>query len=76
MQAMHIPYALTGDIERARQLLIQVEELATAISPRERIFSVTTYSEVPTDQFLKHNKLMIEALGKSRLWDGMAVPLS
>ncbi|MCB1276045.1 AAA family ATPase [Prosthecobacter sp.] len=74
MQAMHIPYALMGEAERSRQLLMQVEELATSISPRERIFSVSTYKDLPTSEFLKQNKEMIDALNQGKLWDGTRIP--
>jgi tetratricopeptide (TPR) repeat protein len=70
MQAMHIPYALLGDIERSRHLLQQVQDLAVAVSPRERIFSVVTYNEVPADQLLRQTKEMLEALDAGKLWDG------
>ena len=70
MQAMHIPYALIGDVERSRYLLHQVQDLARAVSPRERIFSVISYSFVPADQLLQQTKEMIEALEMGKLWDG------
>ncbi len=74
MQAMHIPYALLGDVDRARQLLQQVQDLATAVSPRERIFSVVTYTEIPADELLQQTREMLEAMNSGRLWDG--TPLS
>lgn len=74
MQAMHIPYALLGDIERSRQLLQQVRDLAGAVSPRERIFSVVSYTHIPLDQLLQQTKEMIEALDAGKLWDGTPLP--
>lgn len=74
MQAMHIPYALLGDADRARQLLQQMQDLATAVSPRERIFSVVTYTEIPADQLLQQTKEMLEALNAGKLWDGTPLP--
>lgn len=74
MQAMHIPYALLGDIERSRQLLQQVRDLAGAVSPRERIFSVVSYTHIPLDQLLLQTKEMIEALDAVKLWDGTPLP--
>lgn len=74
MQAMHIPYALLGDADRARQLLQQMQDLATAVSPRERIFSVVTYTEVPADQLLQQTKEMLDALNAGKLWDGTPLP--
>ena len=70
LQAMHIPYALLGDVERSRHLLQQAQDLAVGVSPRERIFSVVTYTEVPADQFYRETKEMIEALDAGKLWDG------
>lgn len=74
MQAMHIPYALLGDADRARQLLQQVQDLAAAVSPRERIFSVVTYTEIPADQHLQQTREMLEALNSGKLWDGTPLP--
>jgi len=74
MQAMHIPFALIGDVEKARQLLQQVCELAFSISPRERIFSLLSYTEIPADQLLLQNQKMIEALDTGKLWDGTPLP--
>ena len=59
---------LLGDLDRSRQLLQHVTELARAVSPRERIFSVAAYTEIPIDQFLHFNEQMLEALGKGRIW--------
>lgn len=74
MQAMHIPFALVGDLERARQLLHQVRELASAVSPRERIFSVVSYTDIPANQLLIQNDEMLEALDAGNLWDGTPLP--
>jgi cellulose biosynthesis protein BcsQ len=75
MHAMHIPYALLGDADRARQLLQQVQDLAAAVAPRERIFSVVTYTEIPADQLLQQTKEMLEALSAGKLWDGTPLPV-
>ena len=74
MQAMHIPFGLIGEIDKARQLLQQVRELAFSISPRERIFSLLSYTEIPADQLLLQNQKMIEALDTGKLWDGTPLP--
>ena len=76
MQAMHIPFALLGDVKKARQLLQQVRELASAVSPRERLFSVVTYTEVPASQFMVQNKKMLDALSVGKLWDETALPMT
>lgn len=74
LQAMHIPYALIGDLERARQLLQQLHDLASAVSPRDRIFSVASYVNLPLDEWLRHSRDMLEALNAGRLWDGTPIP--
>lgn len=73
MQAMHIPYALLGDVNRARQMLQQAQNLASAVSPRDRVFSVATYTNMAVDQWLAQNRLMIEALDSGILWDGTSL---
>ncbi len=74
LQAMHIPFALVGETEKARQLLQQVRELAAAVSPRERIFSVVSYTEVSAEQLLLQNREMLDALDEGKLWDGTTLP--
>jgi tetratricopeptide (TPR) repeat protein len=74
MQAMHIPFALIGDGKKARQLLQLVRELVSAVSPRERIFSVVSYTEIPADQFLIQNNDMLDRLDAGSLWDGTSLP--
>jgi hypothetical protein len=73
MQAMHIPYALAGDVEKARHLLQQVNDLASAVSPRERIFSVVTYTQISADQLLQQNQEMLDAINDGTLWDGSPI---
>ena len=51
-----------------------MQDLATAVSPRERIFSVETYTEIPADQLLQQTKEMLEALDAGKLWDGTPLP--
>jgi len=70
MQAMHIPFALTGDVKKAGHLLQQVRELVSAVSPRERIFSVVSYTEISANQLLLQNQKMLEAIDDGKLWDG------
>jgi len=70
MQAMHIAYALRGEIDQAVHLLTRVYDLANTVSRRERIFSVVDYTEVPMDQILEQNEIMLNALKHGQLWDG------
>lgn len=74
MQAMHIPYALVGDAPKGFELLKQVRELASAVSPRERIFSVISYTEISADKLLEQNQEMFDALNNGKLWDGTSLP--
>lgn len=76
LQAMHIPYACAGNIDRALNLLSEVEKLALHVSPRERVFCVATYDRVNRDEFLTINRQMREALERGELWDGMKLTFS
>jgi tetratricopeptide (TPR) repeat protein len=73
-QAMHIPFALTGDLAQARQALHKARQAAQHLGPTEDIFSVKTYTEVPVKDFLKINDEMLAALDRGQLWDGMTLP--
>jgi MinD-like ATPase involved in chromosome partitioning or flagellar assembly len=73
MQAMHLAYALAGDVATAERLLREVNRHAESASPRERIFSVATYRHLPRKEFLEVNGRMIEALAKGELWDGFKI---
>lgn len=70
-QAMHIPFALTGDIEAARSALIKARMAAGLLGVAEDIFSVKNYTEVSVDEFVAINDEMTAALAQGRLWDGM-----
>lgn len=74
MQAMHLAYALAGDVATAERLLREVNRHAESASPRERIFSVATYRHQPRKEFLEVNARMLEALAKGELWDGFKIP--
>jgi MinD-like ATPase involved in chromosome partitioning or flagellar assembly/tetratricopeptide (TPR) repeat protein len=73
MQAMHLAYALAGDVATAERLLREVNRHAESASPRERIFSVATYRHLPRKEFLEVNARMLEALAKGELWDGFKI---
>jgi cellulose biosynthesis protein BcsQ len=73
-QAMHVPYALTGDLAKARELLRSCNKRAASVSPLERVFCVSTYSNLPLKEWLVENRKMLEALESGTLWDG--TPLS
>jgi len=69
-QAMHIPYALTGDVLKARELLASCNRRAATVSPLERIFCVSTYTNLPLKEWLVENRRMLQALESGHLWDG------
>ena len=73
MQAMHIAYALAENISEAESMLQEVNRLAESASPRERIFSVASYSYISRNEFFEINNQMIEALAKGELWDGFKI---
>jgi len=73
-QAMHIPFAMIGRINEALEMLKSIQRLAAAASPRDRIFCVSSYTEIPTDEWLSENRKMIESLENGTLWDGTQLP--
>jgi cellulose biosynthesis protein BcsQ len=75
-QAMHIPFALTGDVGRARDALAKARQAAEHLGPAEDIFTVKTYTEVPVKDFLQVTEEMLAALDRGQLWDGMSLPLA
>jgi len=75
-QAMYIPYAMLGDTEQAMNLLVSCARLAASVSPRDRIFSVTNYTNIPLSSWLNENGNMIDALREGKLWDGTLLPPS
>jgi MinD-like ATPase involved in chromosome partitioning or flagellar assembly len=73
-QAMHIPFALNGDVHRAREALAKARHAAELVGMAEDIFNVKTYTEVPVEEFVKINDEMLAALDRGQLWDGMPLP--
>lgn len=74
LQAMHIPYALVGEIDRVRQLFMQIRDLATSVSPRERLFSVAAYVHLPAADWFRETASMADAVERGTLWDGTPLP--
>jgi hypothetical protein len=72
---MHISYALTGDLKKARELLLSCSKRATSVSPLERVFCVSTYTYLPLPDWLRENMKMLEALEAGKLWDGTQLPV-
>jgi MinD-like ATPase involved in chromosome partitioning or flagellar assembly len=69
-QAMHIPYALVGDLEKAKLSLRKADLLAEGVTELEQIFSVRDYRNVSRDEFRATNQELLDALERGKLWDG------
>ncbi len=73
-QAMHIAFAIVGDLARAREALNKSRMAAELLGLAEDIFTVKTYVNVPVRDFIAINDEMLAALDKGQLWDGMPLP--
>lgn len=69
-QAIHIAFALTGDLERARQSLVKARHSAGLLGDVDDVFCVKTYSNLPVSEFVAINDEMLEAVQRGQLWDG------
>lgn len=70
-QAMHVAYAVTGNLAKAAECLDRALSIASTLNPTALIFSVATYSMVSTSEFIAATTAMRSALSQGRLWDGM-----
>ena len=70
-QAMHIAFAIVGDLARAREALIKSRMAAELLGLAEDIFTVKTYTNVPVRDFIAINDEMLAAINNGQLWDGM-----
>ena len=73
-QAIHIAFAMVGDLDRARDALIRSRMAAELLGLAEDIFTVKTYTNVPVRDFIAINDEMLAAINKGQLWDGMPLP--
>jgi MinD-like ATPase involved in chromosome partitioning or flagellar assembly len=71
LQAMHIAFAVTGDIDRSKQTLLKASDSAKLLGSIDEVFSVKYFSFQPVSLFLQQNHEMLEALTRGELWDGM-----
>jgi cellulose biosynthesis protein BcsQ len=71
LQTIHIAYAVTGDINRAKMTLAKAHDAAMLLGSADDVFSVKTYTYVPVSVFFNENNEMQEALNRGELWDGM-----
>jgi len=74
-QALSGVYAIVGNLDQAKELLLRAERLANTMNPAVKIFSVIDYDQVSRDRFLEQNQVMLQALARGELWDGMKVPV-
>jgi MinD-like ATPase involved in chromosome partitioning or flagellar assembly len=73
-QAMHIPFSMVGERERAREALEKARHAAGLLGPAEDVFTVKSYTEVSVPEFLQINNEMLAALDHGQLWDGTPLP--
>jgi cellulose biosynthesis protein BcsQ len=73
-QALHIAFALTGNLTRAKETLIKARHAAELLGSAEDIFTVKTFTNVTVKEFLRINDEMLAALDRGELWDGMKLP--
>ncbi|MDD2230025.1 MAG: hypothetical protein PHY48_11495 [Candidatus Cloacimonetes bacterium] len=76
LQAIHIAFAVTGDINRAKKTLIKAHDAAMLLGGADNVFSVKNYTSVPVSVFFDENNEMLEALNRGELWDGMKLQAS
>ena len=75
-QAMHIAYALIGDLSVAKDCLRKALRAAETVNDLEDIFSVRDYRMVNRDEFKATTEELIAALDRGELWDGTKLPVS
>ena len=75
-EAMHIPYALTGDIVNALDCLRKAKRIAELVNDLEPLFSVRDYKHVSRAEFRAVNDELSAALERGQLWDGTKLPMS
>lgn len=73
LQAIHLAYALSGDIARAQEVLIKSKQAAELLGDIEDIFTVKTYENVSQPEFIKITNEMLAALENGTLWDGFPI---
>jgi len=74
LQAIHIAFAMTGDLLHARECLSKAGHAAELLGPAEDIFTVKNFTNVPVKEWLQVNQEMLAALDRGQLWDGMPLP--
>jgi len=75
-QAMHIAFAMTGDVVRSKEALAKARQAAKRLGPAEDVFTLKNYTDVSVMEWLAINDEMLAALDRGQLWDGMLLPES
>jgi MinD-like ATPase involved in chromosome partitioning or flagellar assembly len=73
-QAMHIPYAMVGDVSTARECLRKALKASETLNDLESIFSVQEYRFVNREQFRTTTEELNAAVERGELWDGTKLP--
>lgn len=74
--AIHIAYAMAGDVSTAKECLRKSLRAAETINDLENIFSVRDYRFVNRDEFKATTEELLAALERGELWDGTKLPAS
>jgi MinD-like ATPase involved in chromosome partitioning or flagellar assembly len=70
-QAIHIAYAMVGDISMAKESLRKAIKAVESVNELETIFSARDYRYVNRDEFKSTTEDLLAALDRGELWDGM-----
>ncbi len=73
-QAMHIAFAMIGDLSTAKDCLHKSQRAAETVNDLEEIFSVRDYRMVNREEFIATNHELLGALDRGELWDGTKLP--
>jgi tetratricopeptide (TPR) repeat protein len=69
-QAIHVAYAMIGDVAMAKECLRKALKAAETVNDLEYIFSVRDYRMVNRDGFTTTTGELLAALDRNELWDG------
>jgi MinD-like ATPase involved in chromosome partitioning or flagellar assembly/tetratricopeptide (TPR) repeat protein len=75
-QAIHIAYAILGNILVAKECLRKAIKAAETVNDLETLFSVRDYRFVNRDEFKATTEEMLAALERGQLWDGTKLQIA
>ena len=75
-QAIHVAYAMIGDVAMAKECLRKALKAAETVNDLEYIFSVRDYRMVNRDEFTTTTGELLAALDRNELWDGTKLPVA